>query len=123
MAHDNRSRITIEQPGKPRLYQSADLPGWEIVGTVTRGESDTGALVRNLSTGVYAQATAGAIRTLDQRKVLAALGQFVNAKKMEAGRRRNIYVDDASWEIAQRLGGGNASEGIRKALELANASA
>lgn len=72
MAHDNRGRITIEQPGKPRLYQLADIPGWEVIGTVTRA-GDTGALVRNLNTGIYAQANAGAIRTLDQRKVLATL--------------------------------------------------
>lgn len=70
----NRKRLTIQQPGKPRLYQLADISGWEVLGTVTRGESDTGALVRNRQTGIYAQANAGAIRSLDQRKVLAALG-------------------------------------------------
>lgn len=35
------------------------------------------------------------------------------------GKRRNVYLDDESWEIAQLLGGGKASEGIRAALQIA----
>jgi len=35
------------------------------------------------------------------------------------GKRRNVFIDDESWSNAQKLGNGNASEGIRKALELA----
>lgn len=114
MSHDNRSRITIEQPGKPRLYQATALPGWEMAGTVTRGDSDVGALVRNLATGNYAQANAGVIRTLDQRKVRAALDPA--AKKLEGGKRVNVYLDDASLARAAELGDGNVSEGIRIAL-------
>jgi len=114
MSHDNRSRITIEQPGKPMLYQATDLPGWEMVGTVTRGEGDTGALVRNMTTGNYAQANAGLIRTLDQRKVRAAIDPA--AKKLDGGKRVNVYLDEASLTRAAELGGGNVSEGIRKAL-------
>lgn len=120
MTDDNRARLTIEQPGKPKIYQLSDLPGWEVLGTVTRGPSDTGALVRNLATGAYAQANAGAIRTLNQLKVQAALGQFVNAKKMEDGKRVNVYLDAISLERAAALGAGNTSEGIRKALEIAS---
>ena len=120
MSHDNRSRITIEQPGKPRLYQPYDLPGWETVGTVTRGESDTGALVRNRETGNYSQVNAGVLRTLDQRKVLAALGQFSNAKKLNDGRRVSVYLDGQALNRAAALGDGNVSEGIRRALELAS---
>ncbi|OEY66789.1 hypothetical protein [Marinobacter sp. X15-166B] len=43
-------------------------------------------------------------------------------KEMEGGKRRNVYIDDASWEIARQLGGEkrNASEGIRYALALAS---
>jgi len=115
MSHDNRSRIAIEQPGKPMLYQATDLPGWETVGTVTRGEGDIGALVRNLATGNYAQANAGSIRTLDQRKVRAAIDPA--AKKLDGGKRVNVYLDEASLTRAAELGGGNVSEGIRRALE------
>jgi hypothetical protein len=38
---------------------------------------------------------------------------------MEGGKRRNIYIDNTSWEIAKKLGGGKASEGIRIALQMA----
>lgn len=36
---------------------------------------------------------------------------------MKNGKRRNVYIDNQSWEAAKRLGGGNASEGIRIAIE------
>ena len=39
--------------------------------------------------------------------------------EMDGGKRRNIYIDAASWETALCLGDGNASVGIRKALALA----
>lgn len=117
MTHDNRSRLTIEQPGKPRLYQPADLQGWEIIGTVTRGESDTGALVHNKQTGNYAQANAGAIRSLDQRKVLAALGLRKPAQKLEGGQRVNVFLDAESLRRAAELGDGNVSKGIRRAVK------
>lgn len=37
--------------------------------------------------------------------------------KMADGKRRNIYIDDASWQKAKKLGDGKPSEGIRKALK------
>lgn len=40
-------------------------------------------------------------------------------QEMEGGKRRNIYIDNTSWEIAKKLGGGKASEGIRIALQMA----
>ena len=40
--------------------------------------------------------------------------------EMDGGKRRNIYIDAASWETALCLGDGNASVGIRKALALAS---
>lgn len=114
MSSTNRARITIEQPGKPQFYQHQSLPGWEFVGVVARGD-DKGALVRNTNTGKYAMANAGAISTLDQRKVLSALSGS-NATKMADGGRRNVYMSDADVERARRLGNGNISEGIRVAL-------
>lgn len=72
MSRAHRSRVTVEVPGKPGLYQTAQLPGWEVIGTVTDAEG-TGALLRNERTGIYCRANAGAIRSLPQRKVQAAL--------------------------------------------------
>lgn len=37
--------------------------------------------------------------------------------KMADGKRRNIYIDDASWQKAKELGDGKPSEGIRVALD------
>ena len=38
-------------------------------------------------------------------------------RKIVSGRRVNVYLDAASLEKAAALGGGNVSEGIRKALD------
>ena len=40
-------------------------------------------------------------------------------EEMQGGKRRNVYLDDASWTKALELGTGNASDGIRKALSNA----
>ena len=40
-------------------------------------------------------------------------------EEMQGGKRRNVYLDDASWAKAVELGNGNASEGIRMALARA----
>ena len=42
---------------------------------------------------------------------------------MEGGRSRRIYIDEASWDLAQKLGKGNGSEGIRRALKIASEAA
>lgn len=117
MANDNRARITADPDGKAGLYQHQPLAGWEVLGTVTRGD-DTGALVRNANTGIYAMANAGAIRSLDQRKVRAALGidERGRPSQMDDGKRRNVYMSDRDAKYLKELGGGNLSEGIRIAV-------
>lgn len=72
MSRAHRSRITIESPCFPGLYQLAPLPGWDVIGVVTDADG-TGALVRNQRTGIYCRANAGALRSLPQAKVKAAL--------------------------------------------------
>lgn len=72
MSRTHRSRIAIERPGKPGLYQLAPLPGWKVIGTVADADG-TGALVLNLGTGIYCRANAGVLRALPQRKVEVAL--------------------------------------------------
>lgn len=68
----NRSRLTITPSGPWRLYQHAAPPGWEMLGTVQRGD-DIGALARNRTTGVLVMMRAGAASMLDQRKAQVAL--------------------------------------------------
>jgi hypothetical protein len=48
------------------------LIGWQMLGTVERGAGDVGALARSPH-GIYCQVNAGVARSLDQRKVVAAL--------------------------------------------------
>lgn len=118
MTHQNRGRLTINPNGNWRIYTNPN-GNFTMLGTVTREDTDTGALAL-AATGIYVQINAGAIRNLDQRKIKAALGISNNAgapKQMESGKRRNVYIDDVSWALAQKLGNGNASEGIRLALE------
>ena len=74
MSRAHRSRVTVEAPGRPGLYQMAPLPGWQVIGTVTDADG-TGALVRNIRTGTYCRANAGALRSLPQAKVEAVLRQ------------------------------------------------
>jgi len=119
MTHTNRGRLTVDTNGNWRLYTNTIPANSTPLGTVTRDESDTGALVRIETTGAYVQVNASVMRSLDGRKVAAALGTAGRPSEMEGGKRRNPYLSDAEWELAKRLGDGNASEGIRKALKQA----
>lgn len=71
MSSLNRGRYTVIIGGPWRLYQNKALPGWQMLGTVQRG-LEIGALAKSAA-GVYAQINAGAVRALDQRKILAVL--------------------------------------------------
>jgi hypothetical protein len=46
-------------------------------------------------------------------------GQVGRPSEMEGGKRVNVYLDAASLDAASRLGNGNVSDGIRKALKHA----
>jgi len=72
VSRQHRGLVTVDRGGNARIYQYQALPGWEVLGTVSTA-GGTGALVRNLRTRVYCQANAGCLRSLPQRKVLAAL--------------------------------------------------
>ena len=117
MTHNNRGRLVVDTNGNWRLYTNTIPANSTALGTVTRDEGDTGALVRIEATGVYVQVNAGAARSLDGRKVAAALGTAGRPAEMAGGKRRNIYLDAASREKAERIGNGNVSEGIRIALD------
>ena len=67
----NRGRYAVQLNGPWRLYQNTQLPHWKMLGTIQRG-MEIGALALSAS-GIYAQINAGAVRPLDQRKVLASL--------------------------------------------------
>lgn len=73
MTHANRGRLTVNADGNWRLYATTIPAGADVLGTVTQG-AETGALIRCRGSGLYAQINAGAVRSLDQRKVSAAMG-------------------------------------------------
>ena len=75
---DNRARLTVRLDAAWRMY-TPSLPGWEMLGTVERGAGDMGALARS-PIGIYQQVNAGVCRSLDQRKVVAA----INGVRLEA---------------------------------------
>jgi hypothetical protein len=68
--------LKVTKSGNWQLYWGyIPLPAnAEVVGVVQRETLETGALIR-LSTGVYVQGNAGAIRSLDQRQVSEALAR------------------------------------------------
>ena len=119
MTHENRGRLTVNTDGNWRLYTNTLPANSTPLGTVTRDESDTGALVRIEATGAYVQVNASVMRSLDGRKIAAALGTAGRPSEMTGGKRVNVYLDAASLGTAAALGDGNVSEGIRKALEVA----
>lgn len=75
MTHENRSRITVDLAGAWQHYSPVLPVGYVAHGTVQRGTGETGALVLSERTGIYLQANAGVMRSLDQSKVKAALGK------------------------------------------------
>jgi hypothetical protein len=119
MSHENRNRVIVEAGAESPLYADPRLPGWEYAGLVSAGP-DKGPLLRNKHTGIYVMSIGGAVRSLDQRKVRAALDPA--AKKLDGGKRVNVYLDESSLNRAAQLGGGNVSEGIRIALAQAVAT-
>lgn len=119
MTHENRGRLTVNTDGNWRIYTNTLPANSTPLGTVTRDESDTGALVRIETTGAYVQVNASVMRSLDGRKVAAALGTAGRPSEMSGGKKVNTYLDAESVAIATRLGNGNVSEGIRKALKQA----
>lgn len=50
-------------------------------------------------------------------------GQVGRPNEMEGGKRVQVYLDAESLAIANKLGSGNVSEGIRKALKQAGENA
>ena len=125
--HDNRGRYTVVLGGNWRLYTNSAPAGCTMLGTITRGETETGALALT-EAGIYNIINARVFRSLDQRKVVAALadarathggpgrGQGLKAADGATGlKRTNITIDDDSKAALRAFGDGDLSLGIRRA--------
>lgn len=128
MASKNRGAVTVESGADWREYWGASgpLPAGSIpLGTVLRGE-DAGVLLR-MQTGIYVLGIEGALKSLDQRKVAAALSDAPRASRgRPAGDgatglvRKNVTLDDVTIARLREIGGGDLSLGIRRAAEIAS---
>lgn len=114
------SSITVDLNGNWRLYTrpNGDL---SMLGTVTRDGNDIGALAQ-WPNGLYIQINDSNFRSLDQRKIKAALGISNNAGapvKLDGGFKRcNLSLDAETREIFSSLGK-NMSDGARIAAKIA----
>lgn len=120
--------IAIDLSGNWRLYTNTIPHGARALGTVARDGYDTGALVLIEATGLYVQVNAGAVRSLDQRKVVDALatertgqggpGRGQGRKAADgvgSVERKNVTLDADSIETLRSFGDGDLSLGIRRA--------
>lgn len=90
---------------------------YEAIGVVTDGQ-DTGALIRGRSRNrPYLLAIGDMTRPVDGRTVAAALGTAGRPKKGDGGKECRVVLYPRHIATAEKLGGGNLSEGVRKALE------
>lgn len=77
--------IFVDRKGNWSWYNPVLPPGMTALGTIRRGLGDTGALFRVDATGIYVQANAGSMRSLDQRAVQLALDALDAAPPPPAG--------------------------------------
>lgn len=118
--------------GAPWRHFTTTAPAYGVVlGSVTRDETDSGALVLVHESQLYCQLNAGALRALPQGAVRAAIaaardgkrggpgrGQGRKAADGKAGRRVNVSIDEDSVQILRSYGDGELSLGIRRAALL-----
>lgn len=116
----NRDRIAVDKYGNWKQYLKKIPPGHQAMGVVQVGSEEPGALVRVVDTDVFVQLSDAGMRTLDQRKVRAALGvsQPVGAVVKGYERRElfSVRLEPGLAEYARQLGGDNLSEGINQVL-------
>ena len=114
-----KPRFTVDTGGDWRAYTDAIPADSTFIGVIN-SDCGSGALVRNEKTGAYAQINGDTVQRLDGRAVAVALGMLGRPPKVIGAKRVTVYLDAESFDTAARLGDGNISEGIRKALGNAN---
>jgi hypothetical protein len=117
MTKQTRKSMTVDPNGKWRLYTNSIPARTTVLGVVKHGDR-TGALIRFQETGQYAMVNAGCAHVLDGRSVAAALGKAGRPSTVHQGRRMTVFMDSESILVAQSLGNGNLSEGVRRSLRM-----
>ena len=67
------TRLRVDSSGNWKAHTDTLPKGCGVLGTVTLGESDTGALVRLAGSRNYVKVNAGKVAMLNQRAVITAL--------------------------------------------------
>lgn len=109
-----RWKAFVEKNGRD-AYHALYLEPYSI----GRGLNSVGmeeAQLRNVTTGLIMAAGGTEAVAVARFEKLAQKRRVGAPKKMEDGKRTNIYLSAESRAIAERIGGGNVSEGIRIAL-------
>jgi hypothetical protein len=96
------------------LVNRTDLDGHRVMAVITKNGSPVAHHTFNARQDDQTFYWRGRI---DQLPIYEEAGRPV---ELEGGKRRNVYLDDESWELAKKLGNGNASDGIRIALKMQN---
>ncbi|MGV1048215.1 MAG: hypothetical protein ACOYD4_06800 [Solirubrobacterales bacterium] len=98
-------------------WGGAPLPaGSEMLGVVTRGEFDHGALIK-LTSGIYVQGNASVTRSLSQDEVATALSRRAGRPATGTQRRKiNMTLPESEIEQLREIGNGNASAGVSRLL-------
>lgn len=93
--HDNRGRYTVALGGNWRLYTNSAPAGCTMLGTITRGGIETGALALT-EAGIYSMINARVFCSLDQRKVAAAI-ITANLGVRQSGCQRCGHLAGNDW--------------------------
>lgn len=106
-------------PGRWEDHLDALPKGSDFLGIVTTRQGRTGVLVKLWISGRYAMYTREGGRILDGRDVSAAMGTNGRPKLSEDSAAHSIRLTGSDAMIAERIGKGNLSEGVRLALRAA----
>jgi uncharacterized low-complexity protein len=98
MTHNNRGRVTVALGGNWRLYTNTIPAGGRAIGTVTMDGFDTGALVLIAATGIYVQVNAGAVKSIDQCKSVAAVSEAREGRG-GPGRGQGRKAEDGATDV------------------------
>ena len=105
---------TLTNAARLLLWGPGPLPqGAEVLGRVTRDDGADGVLLR-MPTGLYRQGAAGALRSLPQREVEAALAASAAASAMGALGRGPAKRRDTDYAALARKAAAARSLGSRK---------
>ncbi len=119
MAHENRGRLAVDPDGNWRLCTATCRKASKSLALSPTRMAKKARWCGFLRRGFTHRSSLGRHEASTAKKVRAALGIQGRPTLLEGGKRINVYLDAESLDTAQKIGGGNASEGIRIALARA----